>query len=336
MQKVFKATLEKLYVYFGYSTRATALLKAVQIALDAELLAILKVAETRWLSMGNIGVLCFLVIACAWSSFPTPASACAVAQLKRMLASVIVALMVEARTSSGKQDDAVGLSMQLSSMLFIQTLLLSCDVLPILTRMSKTFQREDIDYAQVIDAVERAQSELSDLAEEKGEHESELEEFVEKLEEQVKSYVDEIQKQRAEGKHLPGVGSLMEELKHFSVDAIPARRRGRFSEFPVMRKQYIAAVRDNLNLRFPNDELPVVRSLCAMFDPRKLPPEEADVKTRRAFADSAVKTVLAFYGEDKGDVKRIVDPEEVTSTWPSFVKVLRCQRFNTHVSVLYF
>ena len=55
LQRIFKATLLELFVYFGYSPRASSVLAEAQMDLDMDMLKVLKVAETRWLSMGEIG-----------------------------------------------------------------------------------------------------------------------------------------------------------------------------------------------------------------------------------------------------------------------------------------
>jgi len=65
LQKIFKATLLELFLYFGYSARASSVLKEAQLDLDVDLLKVLKVAETRWLSMGDIGKR-----VCIWSAAP--------------------------------------------------------------------------------------------------------------------------------------------------------------------------------------------------------------------------------------------------------------------------
>ena len=65
LQRIFKATLLELFIYFGYSPRASSVLAAAQMDLEMAVLKVLKVAETRWLSMGEIGTtcprLCFIV-----------------------------------------------------------------------------------------------------------------------------------------------------------------------------------------------------------------------------------------------------------------------------------
>ena len=230
--------------------------------------------------------------------------------------------MVEARTPSDKVIKATGLATQISSIGFIQSLLLSCDVLPILTRMSKAFQLEDVDYGQVLEAVDRAKVELADLLEAKGEHEGQLQSFVEDTEEKVRKYAGTLEKKRAAGvKMNRGVGSLMEELRHFEVEREPNRRSKQYLEFPKMRKQYIAAVRDNLVARFPKTEMPVVVGLCKMFDPRQFPAASADFTSRNSFASDSLKTVLEFFGKPHGGQASIVNTQEVTSAWPSFVRV---------------
>src|ERR1019366_5400675 len=112
-----------------------------------------------------------------------------------MLPSLIIALMIEARTPSDKVIKATGLATQISSIGFIQSLLLSCDVLPVLTRMSKSFQHEDVDYGQVLEAVDRALRELADLLNATGEHEGQLQ----YTEEKVRKYAGILEKKREAG-----------------------------------------------------------------------------------------------------------------------------------------
>jgi hypothetical protein len=239
--------------------------------------------------------------------------------------------MIEARTPSDKMVKAGGLAAQMSSMMFIRTLLLCCDLLPIMNRLSLAFQAPTVDYCECLEAVERALAELDDLMEAKGDHEQELGDFVADVEAKVRSYAGIIKEKREAGQEMnPGVGNLIEELEFFNCNSERARRGPNYVPFGQMRKQYIAAQRDSLLKRFAPAQMPVVVGLCNMFNPKYLPPSSAPAEQRREFAAKHVAKVLEWFAQGKDDAPAIIDRSEFESSWPACVRALGMCKEKAH------
>ena len=112
IQKVFKPNLRYIFNYFNNSPVRTACLDEVQKLLDEPQLKMKDAVDTRWLSTDQ---------ACRslWRCFP----------------SVLATLGNEA--AEKENPVAIGLSKILGKYKFVATLHLMCDILPLLSRLSK-------------------------------------------------------------------------------------------------------------------------------------------------------------------------------------------------------
>lgn len=123
--KKFKDMLRKLYDFFDNSSVRTAGLGAVQELLNDSKLKLLQPSSTRWLSVGN-----------------------AVGRLKDKFASVVISL---GREAEERHDvTAAGLHHVITQYKFVATMLLLCDVLPTVNRLSLLFQSEWIDFSSIL------------------------------------------------------------------------------------------------------------------------------------------------------------------------------------------
>ena len=118
-----------------------------------------------------------------------------------------------------------------------------CDALPILTKLSKFFQRANLNVADVGPMVTASRQALLSMKEVHG------------------TYLSEVLDKREDNL----VRTTASNGQHVDVP-VPDRL---LDSFHTARKQFLQAVMDNLAMRFPDMEL--VDSL-SVFDPRNLPP----------------------------------------------------------------
>lgn len=128
----FKKLLHKLHAFYSRSAIRTKGLEIVQKLLSDSLEACGKVhdpAETRWLALGK----------------------CTVA-LKNILPSVLVSLENEGQEKGDVV--AAGLYQLMTRWEFLSVLLLLCDILPTVNRLSSNFQESLLDFAKIEQSVE--------------------------------------------------------------------------------------------------------------------------------------------------------------------------------------
>ena len=155
--KQFKEIIRQLFDFYNNSAVRAAGLLAIQKLLDEPELKVLQPSSTRWLSTGNC-----------------------VVRLKKILGSIIISL---GREFEERGDAAAGLNKFLSEYQFIATLLLFCDVLPTINRLSKIFQDQDVDYALLATVVESTKNALSKLRDGDGKNLKDIQLYIEMLEE---------------------------------------------------------------------------------------------------------------------------------------------------------
>ena len=160
--KKFKDHLRKLYDFFHNSSARTAGLRAVQELLDNPKLKLLQPSSTSWLSVGN-----------------------AVKRLKEIFASVVVSLEREAQ----ERDDviAAGWHHVMTEYKFVATVLLLCDVLPTINRLSLLFQAQWIDFSSLSKYIQSAVTKLDDMNTVDGAYLKTIGEYVHQLS-QVRKY----------------------------------------------------------------------------------------------------------------------------------------------------
>ncbi|KAL7383107.1 hypothetical protein ABVT39_004870 [Epinephelus coioides] len=121
--KTFRGHLQDLHIYFRNSANRTAVLKAASSALGVDSLKITEAKDTRWLSQDT-----------------------AISTLQRNLAAVLAALAEEAEK---KDPVARGLYTYCATYRFVAAVHLQADVLPHLTRLSKLFQKEEVNFLAI-------------------------------------------------------------------------------------------------------------------------------------------------------------------------------------------
>lgn len=134
----YKKTLIAIYSHFSHSSLRLNTLHEVQNVLDDPRLRYKPIYDVRWLSFYN-----------------------AVNTVKRTLSSLLAYFEQQAV----ENDDAVakGLAKQISSYSFVAITHLLCDVLGELTRLSKVFQKDMLDYSVIAPSVNAAISSISGM-----------------------------------------------------------------------------------------------------------------------------------------------------------------------------
>ena len=120
VSNTFKPTLQQLFYFYENSPVRMAGLKAIEQLLQTKELKLKKSADTRWLSVDN---------ACQ--------------TLVDVLPAVITSL--ESKAEERGQALAHGLCKVVKQFKFIATLYMMCDVLPVVSHLSRILQYADID-----------------------------------------------------------------------------------------------------------------------------------------------------------------------------------------------
>lgn len=154
--KTFGTHLVTLYYHFANSPVREAALHEIQEIMEEPVLHLKRAIHTRWLSHDQ-----------------------AVASIQRTLPSLLTTLEREA----AEKDDAVarGLLQALKCYKFVATLFLLSDVLPLLSKLSLIFQKEDIDLGIIKPVVSSTIASIKLLRDKPGVYLKQLDEAVHKL-----------------------------------------------------------------------------------------------------------------------------------------------------------
>ena len=190
--------------------------------MDNPKLKLLQPSSTRWLSVGN-----------------------AVNRLKTIFASVVVSLEREAEE---RHDvTAAGLRHCITEYKFVATMLMLCDVLPSINRLSLLFQAELIDFCSVAKHVESTISKLSAM-------------------------------KTKDGHSLGSINQYMEELKKSGIDLrnqrgeTTADRHDNFRR--LIQSVFLDKLIENINNRFTGTD--TMFTFLSIFEPKNLPVPDLD------------------------------------------------------------
>lgn len=258
--KKFKAIIRQLFDFYNNSAVRTAGLLAVQKLLVQPELKVLQPSSTRWLSTGNC-----------------------VDRLKKILGSIIISL---GRESEERGDAAAaGLYKFLSEYNFIATLLLFCDTLPTINRLSLIFQSRDIDYALLATVVDSTKNTLSKLRNADGKNLGDIQLYIAKLEENGVTVTYNRRNLRA------GSSDPDETKKAFSDN---------------IKSKFVDNLISNLDARFTDSDL---MAAFHIFDPKAFTlavtheegdgDDDSNDNVEGEADDFDVEKVRADYGKDK-------------------------------------
>ncbi|XP_006813061.1 zinc finger protein 862-like [Saccoglossus kowalevskii] len=212
--KKFVSILRQLYDYFDNSAVRSAGLSAIQTTLREQELKLLQPSSTRWLSVDL-----------------------SVTRLKNIFASVLMSLDCEGEERSDAK--AVGLQNLMSSWRFIATMLLMCDLLPHVSRLSKAFQASEFEYSSMKPLVRSTITTITDMKHNDGENLQQLPDLINKLQQSditVKTRADDaiFFKNSVRGKYIDTLITNIEQrfpdkdsgiLGHFSIFKPDSLRR---------------------------------------------------------------------------------------------------------------
>ena len=154
--------------------------------------------------------------------------------LRRSLNAVIVSLEREADERG--DPAALGLVHMIKTYRFVATLHLLCDVLPHLSRLSKAFQKRDVNLAHIEPMLKATIATLTKLRKERGPHLKKVNEV------------------------------LRVELSAHKIPVSDTEK----ANFDRLRDKFLLSVISNLEARFPDSE---VISALSVLDPTNMPPE---------------------------------------------------------------
>lgn len=152
--KKFKDVITQLFYYFQRSSVRMSGLQEMHDLLDSPDIKLKRASDTRWLSHDI-----------------------AMQSLRRTLVSVVAALE---RESEERNDcTARGLALFLKTYDFVGSLLMLSDALPVLSMLSKAWQKADVDLNVIKDLVDSTISTMNTLAKEPGIHFAQLKHLLE-------------------------------------------------------------------------------------------------------------------------------------------------------------
>ena len=233
--KKYQQCVNTIYKYYHYLPKHWSKVKEMQ--------AILQCAETKFKQTFHT----------RWLSFEGAVEAILV-NLDPLMAALI--------SDSESDPTARGLLTFISTFQFLATTHFIADILVVLSRLSKTFQRQHVDFTAVSDGVESTVSALNGFQLTPGPR---LQRF------------------------LTSIPSESESLyfKQQKISDSSAQRR----VFSTSKIQFLEKIMDNLHLRFPNSGL---LSAFSILDPQKLPSTDCDLSL---YGSDELDTLCAHYGQ---------------------------------------
>lgn len=136
--KKFKDIVAQMYRFYDYSAVRTAGLKDIQSVLGAPDLKLKRASDTRWLSHDQ-----------------------AITAIRKCLPSIITSLQKEATERNDAQ--ALGLSKFICTYQFVASVYMMSDILPILSHLSKLFQKKNLNFSLIQPLVKSTVTQLETL-----------------------------------------------------------------------------------------------------------------------------------------------------------------------------
>ncbi|XP_011403997.1 PREDICTED: SCAN domain-containing protein 3-like [Amphimedon queenslandica] len=231
----YKRVLVSIYSYFSHSSVRLDRLREIQNVLDSPVLKYKQLYYVRWLSLHI-----------------------AVSAVQRTLPALISFFDNEA--SQYEDPAARGLTKQLSTYQFITTTNLLCDVLDIITRLSKIFQGTNIAFSIIQLMVNSAIRALQTLQSSPGPH--------------LASFLEEIGSEE---------GQVIYKQQTIEVNSTQK------ASFETVKSSFIDEIIKNLKTRFPQVEL---MTAIKILDPRNLPKKDDKIDS---YGDSELDVLLQYY-----------------------------------------
>ena len=265
--KKYQQYINTIYKYYHYSPKHWSKLKEMQIILQCAETKFKQTFHTRWLSFEG-----------------------AVEAILDNLDPLMAALI----SDSESDPTAKGLLTFISTFRFLATTHFLADVLAVLSRLSKTFQRQCVDFTAVSDGVESSVAALNSFKLAPGPR--------------LQKFISEV----------PSESELSESFyfKEQKVSDSTAQRQA----FSTSKIQFLQKLVDNLYSRFPDSGL---LSAFSILDPQKLP-TESDLSL---YGIHELETLCDHYGQSKtteagAEFLPVVDTIKTKDEWVVFRQLM--------------
>ena len=237
----FKEILSTLFYFYHNSAVRQVGLTAIQVVLNDPVLRLKQAKDVRWLSHHA-----------------------AVEALRRSLVSVLTSL--DREVSERSEPTASGLLNFLKKYFFIAALSLFADVLPFLSKLSRTLQSSSLDFSILQPVVDSCISNIVKQANSPGKYFTELDEVIATLNEA--------------GHSVSVLGNIKEQ----------------FDE--QVRKPYLCKLAENMKDRFQSID---IISAFSIFNPSELPSTESELAH---YGESELNTLLSHYSNGPLELNR--------------------------------
>ena len=265
--KQYQLYVNNIYRYFHYSTKHAAKLKAIQSILQLAERKFHQVFHTRWLSFeGAVDAI--------------------VASLDPLFTVLI--------EDSSSDPTARGILKFMANFIFLATTYLLADILPVLARLSKRFQRSQVDFTTVTDGVHVTTATLCAFKLAPGP--------------KLVKFLNEA----------PATPSSSQSF-YYKGHSISDSQKQR-DDFVKNRDQLIDKLVENLNSRFPDGG---IISSFSILDPQSLPaPAELP-----SYGNNEIETLSLHYGnpkqtDDGVECEPVVNGEELKEEWGCFKQLM--------------
>ena len=266
--KKYQQYINTIYKYYHYSPKHWSKLKEMQTILQHAEIKLKQTFHTRWLSFEG-----------------------AVEAILANIDPLIAALI----SDSESDPTAKGILSFISTFQFLATTHFLADVLVLLSRLSKTFQRQCVDFTAVSDGVESTVAALNSFKLAPGPR---LQKFM----------------SEAPDEHDLTDSFYFKEQK--VSDSITQRQA-----FSRSKVQFLEKLIENLLSRFPDSGL---LSAFSILDPQKLPSSDSDLST---YGICQLETLCAHYGQSKTtgsgiELLPVVDIVKTKDEWVVFRQLM--------------
>ena len=264
--KRYQEMVNSIYKYHHYSCKHSANLKEIQSILDCAERKFKQVFHTRWLSFDGA--------------------------VQAILAN-LNALITELIADGESEPAAKGILRFITTFSFMAVTHFLSDVLPILSRLSKGFQRQQVDFTVITEGVNSTVAALESFKTNPGP--------------KLKKFLNEI----PEDTH---------DSFYFMDQQISYSQHQR-NEFNHSTSTFIDKLISNLQSRFPDSNL--LGSL-SVFDPQKLPVEPSELAT---YGAAEIDVLCAHYGTPKTgksgqELAPLVCVSETEDEWVQFKQLM--------------
>ncbi|XP_070542020.1 uncharacterized protein C17orf113-like [Ptychodera flava] len=233
--KKYQQVLNNLYMFFNSSPVRYNKLREIQSVLDEVQVALQQPTPVRWLSVSH-----------------------AVQAVHRCWDSLVTTL--ETIYSECNNSVAKGLLSEITSYSFVSITALLMDVLPVVSNLSKVFQREHVDWSVIKPKLQIAISLLQDMS-----------------------------KTPALMRHL---SQFKLECNEFMYKGRELRAAGRNFDIDKLCDTYIESLVCNLSDRFPQNDMDILQCFDAVFNPRCVPLETSQLCS---YADKEFEKIVTHF-----------------------------------------